>query len=89
MKKSVKSLLIMLAVLVVIGGGAALLLLTPVDKEETTSAVSSEAGLEPLVQLTWEDLSAIRVENSQGSFTIGPVSAKEFTDSESGIYLYL
>lgn len=84
MKKSVKSLLIMLAVLVVVGGGAALLLLTPVNQEETTSAVSSEAGLDPLVQLTWEDLSAIRVENSQGRFTIGPVNAEEFKDSESG-----
>ena len=71
MKKSVKSLLIMLAVLVVLGGAAAALVLLPSGEEDESSPVSS-AERESLVEIAKEDISSIQVENSNGGFTILP-----------------
>ena len=74
MKKSVKSLLIMLAVLVVLGGAAAALVLLPSGEEDESSPVSS-AERESLVEIAKEDISSIQVENSNGGFTILPAGA--------------
>lgn len=86
MKKSVKSLLIMLAVLVVLGGAAACLLLFPAESggEEEASPASSEEPREALCQMEAEELASILVENSQGSFEIVPLIGEEKSASESG-----
>lgn len=88
MKKSVKSLLIMLAVLVVLGGAAACLLLFPAEsggEGEASSPAASEEPRETLVQMEEEDLASILVENSQGSFEIVPVPPEETGEAESGV----
>ena len=88
MKKSVKSLLIMLAVLVVLGGAAACLLLFPAEsggEGEASSPAASEEPKETLVQMEEEDLASILVENSQGSFEIMPVPPEETGKAESGM----
>ena len=78
MKKSVRSLLIMLAVLAVVGGAAALLLLSPASPgEEDASSAASQEERQSLLDLDAADVSAIKVENSQDSFTILPLSAGE------------
>lgn len=84
MKKSVRSLLIMLAVLVVVGGAAALLLLVPTSstEEEASSAVSQEER-QRLLEVDAADVSAIKVENSQDSFTLLPLSVDGSIYAES------
>lgn len=83
MKKSVRSLLIMLAVLVVLGGATALLLLPTDGETEDTSSTVSEDTRETLALIAEEDLVSVKVENSRGSFEIVPVSG-ESAETESG-----
>lgn len=85
MKKSVRSLLIMLAVLVVVGGAAALLLLLPTGatEEDASSAAVSQEERQSLLEVDAADVSAIKVENSQDSFTILPVTVQPEESSAS------
>lgn len=89
MKKSVRTLLIMLAVLVVLGGAAACLLLFPVGSgEDDASSAASQAERETVVEIDAGDLASIQVENSQGSFAIVPAdgASGEESGSDSAAY---
>lgn len=78
MKKSVRTLLILLAVLAVLGGAAACLLLAPAQTapEEGASPAASEEPKETVTAVEPADVAAIKVENNEGSYTILPVQAE-------------
>ncbi len=75
MKKTAKTILILLAVLAVLGGGLAALLLLPGEGEEASSssaAESSSAPGETVMDRDKEDVASVSVKNQKGSYVLVP-----------------